>query len=96
MSRAQGDTLLRRAVELEPGNCYFKETLATYLANSAKFAEAINLYEEIAENKENEETLSTLIWLYKTSGDYAGAIRTIERLGNVSGHEGRRTCLSGH
>lgn len=85
LSRAQGDTLLRRAVELEPGNCYFKETLATYLANSAKFAEAINLYEEIAENKENEETLSTLIWLYKTSGDYAGAIRTIERLEKLDG-----------
>lgn len=85
LSRAQGDTLLRRAVELEPSNRYFKETLATYLANSAKFAEAINLYEEIAENKENEETLSTLIWLYKTSGDYAGAIRTIERLEKLDG-----------
>ena len=85
LSRQQGDSLLRRAVQLAPNNPYYKETLATYLANSAKYAEAINLYEELAEQHETDENLSTLIWLYKTSGDYAGAIRTIERLERTNG-----------
>ncbi len=85
LSRQQGDSLLRRAVQLAPDNPYYKETLATYLANSAKYSEAINLYEELAERHESDENLSTLIWLYKTSGDYAGAIRTIERLERANG-----------
>lgn len=85
LSRAQGDSLLRQAVRLAPSNTYYKETLASFLANSAKYREAIELYEEIADSKETEETLSTLIWLYKTSGDYAGAIRTIERLERTQG-----------
>ena len=85
LSRAQGDSLLHQAVRLDKGNTYYKETLATYLANSAKYRESINLYEEIADDKETEETLLTLIWLYKTSGDYAGAIRTIERLERTEG-----------
>lgn len=85
LARAQGDSLLRKAVELDPSNCYFKETLATYLANAAQYREAIELYEEIADEKLSEETLATLIWLYKTSGDYAGAIRTIERLEHLEG-----------
>lgn len=91
LSRAQGDSLLRKAVNIEPRNVYYKETLATYLANSAKYREAIELYEEIAEQHESDETLSTLIWLYKTSGDYAGAIRTIERMERI---EGKSEALS--
>lgn len=85
LSRMQGDSLLHKAVRLDKSNLYYKETLATYLANSAKYREAIELYEEIADDKETEESLSLLIWLYKTSGDYAGAIRTIERLERIEG-----------
>lgn len=85
LSRIQGDSLLHQAVKIDNKNQYYKEALATYLANSAKYREAIALYEDIAENKETEETLSILIWLYKTSGDYAGAIRTIERLERIDG-----------
>lgn len=91
LSRHEGDSLLHRAVELEPGNLYYKETLATYLANSARYREAIRLYEEIADARLSEETLSTLIWLYKTGGDYPGAIRTIERLEKL---DGRSEALS--
>lgn len=83
--RTLGDSLLRKAVKAEPQNVYFKETLATYLANNADYREAIELYEELADEKEDNETLTTLIWLYKTSGDYAGAIRTIDRLERIDG-----------
>lgn len=85
LGRALGDSLLRKAVKTDPQNVYFKETLATYLANNADYREAIDLYEELADAKEDGETLTTLIWLYKTSGDYAGAIRTIDRLERIEG-----------
>lgn len=86
LSRAEGDSLLRKAVALSPDNRYYKETLATYYANSAKYREAIRIYEELAESRPTDEGLATLIWLYKTAGDYAGAIRTIERLERIDGH----------
>lgn len=85
LSRTEGDSLLHRAVELEPENLYYKETLAAYMANSAQFREAIALYEEIADSRLTAETLATLEWLYKTSGDYAGAIRTLDRLERLEG-----------
>lgn len=85
LSRAEGDSLLRLSAQLAPDNLHYKETLGTYLANSAKYREAIHIYEEIADVKLTYENLATLIWLYKTSGDYAGAIRTIERLERLDG-----------
>ena len=91
LARAEGDSLLRRATELAPDNLYYKETLATYFANSARYREAIRLYEEIADANLTYETLATLAWLYKTSGDYAGAIRTLERLERL---DGRSEALS--
>lgn len=85
LSRAEGDSLLRKAVRLDPDNKAYKETLGIYLANNAKYHEAIQLYEELAEQKPTSETLATLVWLYKQSGDYAGAIRTIDRLERIDG-----------
>ena len=91
IARAEGDSLLHKAVRLAPGNAHYKETLGTFLANSARFREAIQLYEEVAEAHTSPETLATLVWLYKQSGDYAGAIRTIERLEQA---DGRSEALS--
>lgn len=91
LSRAEGDSLLHKAVKLAPHNNYYKETLGIFLANSAKYHEAIQLYEELAEEHATTETLATLIWLYKQSGDYAGAIRTIDRLERL---DGRSEALS--
>ena len=91
LARAEGDSLLRRAAALDPGNLFYKETLAIYLANTARFRDAIRLYEEIADTQTDTETLVTLVWLYKTSGDYPGAIRTLERLERL---EGRSEALS--
>lgn len=85
LAHSEGDSLLHRAVELEPANLYYKETLAAYMANSAQYREAIRLYEEIADSRLTAETLATLEWLYKTSGDYAGAIRTLNRLERLEG-----------
>lgn len=85
LSRQEGDSLLRKAVRLAPENLSYKETLGTYLANSADYHGAIQLYEELADHKATTETYASLIWLYKQSGDYAGAIRSIERLEKLDG-----------
>lgn len=85
LSKAEGYAMLHRAVALEPENLSYKESLGTYFANAARYREAIRIYEEVAEAKLTEETLATLIWLYKASGDFAGAIRTIDRLEIIDG-----------
>lgn len=84
-SRTEGDSLLRRAVALAPDNLYYKETLATHLANNANYREAINIYEDLSDGHLTDETLAALVWLYKSSADYAGAIRTLERLERLNG-----------
>ena len=91
LSKSQGYAMLQRAAELEPDNLYYKETWAAFLANNAQFREAIRLYEDIAEAEPNAENLSTLVWLYSESGDYAGVIRSIERIEQI---EGRSEQLS--
>lgn len=91
ISRQEGDSLLRLSTIYAPNNLYYKESLATYLANGARYREAINLYEEIADTKLTPETLGVLVWLYKTNGDFAGAIRTLERLERL---EGRSEAIS--
>lgn len=85
LSKAEGDSLLRLSVKLEPENLYYKETLADYLANNADYKGAIQLFEEIASARLTNEVLATLVWLYKTNQDYAGAIRTLDRLERLDG-----------
>lgn len=85
LSKAEGDSLIRKATRLAPENLYYKEILARLQANATNFREAINLFEEIAEARPSSETLITLEWLYKNNGDYAGAIRTLERLEKIEG-----------
>ena len=109
LSRQQGDSLLRKAVQLAPDNPYYKETLATYLANSAKYQEAINLYEELAEGHETDEILSHLALqdqlrlcrghtYDRTSRTHQWQERSTQygKVSDFPRHEGRRTCLSGH
>lgn len=86
LSRQRGDSLLHEAVRLEPTNTDYKNMLATHLANNARYTEAIALYEDMADEQPSSETLSLLVWLYKTSGDYAGAIRTLDRIEQMEGH----------
>ncbi len=85
LMRHRGDSLLHRAVELEPRNLYYKETLATHLANTAHYAEAIALFEEIAEANPSADPLNTLVWLYKNNADYGGVIRTLNRIEQIEG-----------
>lgn len=81
----EGDSLLRRAVDLAPANRFYKETLANELIRRADFKGATQLYEELAAVEPSEETLGTLMKLYEQTGNFQGAIQTINRLEDIVG-----------
>src|SRR5690606_2888672 len=56
---------LKKAVELEPGNNWYKEQYAGLLSEQNKFTEAAELYEEIvAKDEYNKEYLQNIAYLY--------------------------------
>lgn len=85
LARAEGDSLLRRAVQLDPENLQYKELLANHLARSGDYAEAIALYEEMAAKSPSAERLIALIGLQEEAADFQGAVRTIDRLEQLEG-----------
>ena len=84
-SAMQGDSMLRRAVELAPKNDYYRETFADYLDQNGDAAGAIKAYEQLCADKPRTQYLSALVRLYEQTGDYRGAIGTLERMERVEG-----------
>lgn len=82
----KGDEMLRRAVELEPSNPYFRETLAERYINTGMYEEAIPLYEKMAADKPNQQNLTLLSRLYSVNDDLDNAIKTLERLEQIEGY----------
>lgn len=85
LARAEGDSLLRRAVELDPENLQCKELLANHLAREGNYAEAIALYEEMTAKAPTTERLTVLVGLQEESADFKGAVRTLDRLEQLEG-----------
>lgn len=82
----EGDSLLRRCVQLAPRNTYYKTMLANYLTQTGEMEEAIRLYEELAEQKPNSsDVMETLVRLYENTGNYTAAVKTLERLETLEG-----------
>lgn len=79
------DSLLRRAVALDPTNKFYKSTLANFYINEADYAPAIRIVEEMARREPSTELLSMLVSLYETTDDYNGAIRALNRLEKLEG-----------
>lgn len=82
----QGDDMLAFAVDFEPSNPYFRETLAERYINTGRYEEAIPLYEKMAADKPNEQNLTLLSRLYSVNDDLANAIKTLERLEQTAGY----------
>lgn len=80
LHRAEGDSLLRRAVEIDAGNKYYKETLGDNLARQGKYRAAAEIYKELADAHPDASNLSTLVGLQEEAQDYQGAIATLSRL----------------
>lgn len=85
LRRVQGDSLLQLAVRYAPENTDYKETLANHLARSGDYKAAISIYRALAEKKPTVETLSVLAALQEEAADYAGAVRTIEKMEQTDG-----------
>ena len=65
----------QRAVELEPDNVTYLETLANNYLNQRKYPEAINALEKLCEkSRDRDDVLGFLIQLYEQQGDYDNAI----------------------
>lgn len=79
------DSLLRRAVALDPTNKFYKSTLANFYINEADYTPAIRIVEEMARREPSAELLSMLVSLYEAVDDYTGAIRALNRLEKLEG-----------
>ena len=80
----------QKAVELEPENSTYLETLANAYINTRQYDESIEVLERLYDNhRDREDILDLLIRLYEHQSDYEGAIRTLERLEVLEGKSER-------
>ncbi len=89
----QKDAMLsysEKAVELEPGNTTYLETLANIYINQRKYLSAIDVLERLYDkSREREDILGILVQLYEQLQDYDNAIRTLNRLETLEGRSER-------
>lgn len=75
------EALLRRAVELEPGNYYFQKELADYYSSRDMTDSATARYEAMAERfKDRDIIIYSLLDIYKQKNNYEALIRTLRKL----------------
>ena len=80
----------KRAVEAEPENTTYIESLASIYINQRQFAEAIPVLEQLFDlNRERTDLLEMLIQLYEHEEDYDNAIRTLSRIEVLEGKNER-------
>ena len=84
---AEGDSLLRRAVELAPDNALYKRDLARYYMRDSKYVEATKLYKELSDSATTTDDLKPLVFLYTQQGAIDKAISTIERIEAIDGED---------
>ena len=77
-------TLLLRAVRLEPDNYWYRRLLAMNYLRQNRQAEAIEQYEEISRRFPGRtDVLITLASLYDDTGDYEKELRALKRYGQL-------------
>lgn len=75
------ETLLRRAVALEPDNYYFQKELADYYDARGMADSAAARYEAMTVHfKDREALILNLVDIYKMKGDYEALVRTLDKL----------------
>lgn len=74
-------TLLEKAVELEPDNFWYRQTLGAYYRSIKEVDKAIAVYEEMSTQFPSRgELLMMLMELYAQQSDYPNLIKTLDRL----------------
>ena len=89
----QKDTALsysKKAVDLEPSNTTYLETLANLYISQRQYADAIDMLEQLYDkSRDRDDVLGMLIQLYEQQEDYDSAIRTLNRLETLEGKSER-------
>ena len=82
----KSEASLKQAVEADPKNFWFKQTLASYYQGKGKHQQAIDVYEDMAEQFPSRlEPLIALIDLYNRTQDYQQVINTLNKLEVLDG-----------
>lgn len=82
----KGEDLLRKAMESEPGNYWYKETLAGYYQGKGESEKAIGVIEDmVAQFPSRLEPLMALVDLYSRTKDYEKVVHTLNRLEQLDG-----------
>ncbi len=82
----QSEEALQKAVAYEPGNYWYKETLAAYYQNKGEHVKAIDVIEDMATQFPSRlEPLMALVDLYNRTKDYEKVIHTLNRLEQLDG-----------
>lgn len=75
------ERMIRKAVELEPGNYYFQQQLAEYYDTRGMNDSAVARYEIMSQRfPEHEGLLFNLAEIYRSQKDYKSLVRTLSRL----------------
>ena len=82
----KGESYLRQAMQAEPGNYWYKETLAAYYQGKGQHEKAIGVVEEMAAGFPSRlEPLMALVDMYGRTQDYEKVIHTLNRLEQLDG-----------
>ena len=82
----KGESFLRKAMQTEPGNYWYKETLAGYYQRKGETEKGIAVIEDMVEQFPSRlEPLMALVDLYNRSQDYEKVVHTLDRLEKLDG-----------
>ena len=82
----KGEEYLRKATQTQPGNYWYKETLASYYQRRGEEAKAIGVIESMVDQFPSRlEPLMALVDLYNRTKDYQKVIHTLDRLEQLDG-----------
>ena len=82
----KGEDFLRKAMAAEPGNYWYKETLAGYYQGKGEHLKSIEVLEEMAAQFPSRlEPLMALVDLYGRIKDYPKVIHSLDRLEKLDG-----------
>ena len=82
----KGEDFLRKAMRTQPGNYWYKETLASYYQRKGEDEKAIEVIEDmVSQFPSRLEPLMVLVDLYNRTQDYQKVIHTLDRLEQLDG-----------
>jgi len=82
----KGEDFLRKAMQTQPGNYWYKETLASYYQRKGEDGKAIEVIEDmVSQFPSRLEPLMALVDLYNRANDYQKVVHTLDRLEQLDG-----------